>query len=219
MTAKFQTDDGGASIWAWARPSMAVCLFLLSTTPALAQLTTGTISGTVTDSSGAAVPAAAVTVKNVDTGITRAQAAGPNGRYEAPDLPVGNYEVSAAVSGFQTSIRKGIQLTGVGEMTIRAGTSRAVVLYMKMGMSVDAAVREAVEDMRALKGGLINRVTIHAIDTKGNHKVVAVNGNPQNTYYIWRKGEAAPRLLPAEIVTISEISNRPSPSAVYGAKG
>jgi len=107
--------------------------------------------------------------------------------------------------------------TGAGEMTIRAGTARAVVLYMKMGMSVDAAVREAVEDMRALRGGLINRVTIHAIDTKGNHKVVAVNGNPQNTYYIWRKGEVAPRLLPAEIVTISEISNRPSPAAVYGA--
>ena len=106
--------------------------------------------------------------------------------------------------------------TGAGEMTIRAGTSRAVVLYMKMGMSVEAAVREAVEDMRALKGGLINRVTIHAIDTKGNHKVVAVNGNRQNTYYIWNKGDAAPRLLPAEIVTISEISNRPSPAAVYG---
>lgn len=109
--------------------------------------------------------------------------------------------------------------TGAGEMTIRAGTARAVVLYMKMGMSVEAAVREAVEDMRALKGGLINRVTIHAIDTKGNHKVVAVNGNPQNTYWIWRKGEAAPRSFPAEIVTISAISNRPSPSAVYGAKG
>ncbi|HTS93334.1 MAG TPA: N(4)-(beta-N-acetylglucosaminyl)-L-asparaginase [Stellaceae bacterium] len=105
--------------------------------------------------------------------------------------------------------------TGAGEMTIRAGTARAVVLYMKMGMSVEAAVREAAEDMRALKGGLINRVTIHAIDTKGNHKVVAVNGNRQNTYYIWRKGEAAPQLLPAEIVTISEISNRPSPAAVY----
>jgi L-asparaginase len=106
--------------------------------------------------------------------------------------------------------------TGAGEMTIRAGTARSVVLYMKMGMSVEKAVHEAAEDMRRLKGGLINRVTIHAIDAKGNHKVVAVNGNPQNTYWLWRKGEAKPQSLPAEIITISEISQRPSPSAVYG---
>ena len=45
--------------------------------------------------------------------------------------------------------------TGVGEMTIRCGTARAVVLYMKTGMGVEEAVAEAVNDMRALKGGLI----------------------------------------------------------------
>ena len=107
--------------------------------------------------------------------------------------------------------------TGAGEMTIRAGTARAVVLYMKMGMSVDRAVREAVEDMRQLKGGLINRVTIHAIDTKGNHKVVAVNGNPSNVYWLWREGDAAPQSLPAEIITISDTVVTPTPSAIYGA--
>jgi L-asparaginase len=99
-------------------------------------------------------------------------------------------------------------------MTIRCGTSRAVVLYMKMGMSVDKAVREAVEDMKALKGGLIGRVTIHAIDTKGNHKVVAVNGNQQNVYWLWRKGEAKPQSLPAEIITISEVPAKPAPPSV-----
>ena len=46
--------------------------------------------------------------------------------------------------------------TGAGEMAIRAGTARAVVAYMKMGRSVADAVAEAVEDMRALKGGIIN---------------------------------------------------------------
>ena len=107
--------------------------------------------------------------------------------------------------------------TGAGEMTIRAGTARAVVLYMKMGMSVDAAVREAAEDMRRLKGGLINRVTIHAIDVKGNHKCIAVNGTAQNTYWLWRSGDAAPQSVPAEIVTISPVAARPTPSTVYGA--
>jgi len=94
--------------------------------------------------------------------------------------------------------------TGAGEMTIRAGTARAVVLYMKMGMSVERAVEEAVNDMRALKGGLLSRVTIHAIDNRGNHRVVAVNGLPGNHYWLWRDGMAAPKSHPAEIVQIFE---------------
>lgn len=102
--------------------------------------------------------------------------------------------------------------TGVGEMSIRAGTSRAVVLYMKMGMSVEAAVYEAVEDMRALQGGLIGRVTIHAIDAAGGHKVVAVNGLPENHYWLWRNGEAAPSSYPCEVIAISD-DPAPKPTA------
>jgi beta-aspartyl-peptidase (threonine type) len=102
--------------------------------------------------------------------------------------------------------------TGVGEMSIRAGTSRAVVLYMKMGMSVEEAVHEAVEDMRALKGGLIGRVTIHAIDRQGGHKVVAVNGLPENHYWLWRAGDAAPSSHPCEIIAISDVP-APKPTA------
>jgi L-asparaginase len=94
--------------------------------------------------------------------------------------------------------------TGVGEMSIRAGTARAVVLYMKMGMSVEEAVYEAVADMRSLKGGLIGRVTIHAIDTAGGHKVVAVNGTPENHYWIWQDELDAPISCPAEIIAISD---------------
>jgi beta-aspartyl-peptidase (threonine type) len=74
--------------------------------------------------------------------------------------------------------------TGAGEMTIRCCTARSVVLYLKRGATVADAVLEAVEDMRALKTGLINRVTIHAIDPRGNHKVVAVNGTGGNTYWL-----------------------------------
>lgn len=102
--------------------------------------------------------------------------------------------------------------TGVGEMSIRAGTSRAVVLYMKMGLSVEEAVHEAVGDMRRLVGGLVGRVTIHAIDAQGNHKVVAVNGLPENHYWLWCEGDPAPRAHPAEIVVISD-DPAPKPTA------
>ena len=60
---------------------------------------------------------------------------------------------------------------------------------------------EAVEDMRGLHTGLINRVTIHAIDTKGDHKVVAVNGDGTNFYWLWLgSGEAA--RCPAEAIPL-----------------
>jgi L-asparaginase / beta-aspartyl-peptidase len=62
---------------------------------------------------------------------------------------------------------------------------------------------EAVEDMRHLKGGLISRVTIHAIDTCGNHKVAAVNGAGDNRYWLWEEGDAAPCSLVAEPVVIT----------------
>ena len=76
-----------------------------------AQVTTGTILGTVSDSSGAVVPGATITIRNVETGISRALTADAAGRYLAPQLPLGNYEVTAGSAGFQTMIRRGIELS------------------------------------------------------------------------------------------------------------
>jgi L-asparaginase len=106
--------------------------------------------------------------------------------------------------------------TGTGEMAIRCGTARAVVLYMKTGMSVEQAVLEAVNDMRALKSGLISRVTIHAIDTRENHKVVAVNGDGTQRYWHWQAGMDAPRSLLAEPIVITGAA-KPSPAERYTA--
>jgi L-asparaginase len=104
--------------------------------------------------------------------------------------------------------------TGAGEMTIRCGTARSIVLAMRHGASVADAVYEAAEDMRALRGGLISRVTIHAIDTRGNHKVVAVNGSSDNWYWLW-EGQGAPRPMPAEPVKIHDLPARQPASARY----
>jgi L-asparaginase / beta-aspartyl-peptidase len=91
------------------------------------------------------------------------------------------------------------------------------VLYMKAGASVSDAVHEAAEDMRALKGGLISRVTIHAIDRNGGHKVVAVNGSRDNKYWIW-EGQGTPRLESAEPITISDSQPRPTTTTRYTAR-
>ena len=65
----------------------------------------------VRDSSGAVVADARITLKNVDTGISRAISTDADGRYSGPQLGLGNYEVTAEAAGFQTQVRKGITLT------------------------------------------------------------------------------------------------------------
>lgn len=105
--------------------------------------------------------------------------------------------------------------TGAGEMTIRCGTARSIVLYMKAGASVTDAVYEAVEDMRRLQGGLISRVTIHAIDARFDHKVVAVNGAGNNTYWLWRMGDEGPSSHLAEPVVITSAVSRPTATTRY----
>jgi len=91
-----------------------------------AQVTTATILGTVTDSTGAIVPGVSITIRNVETGITRAVTTDEQGRYRAAQLVVGHYEVAAEAAGFQTLVRSGIELT-VGreatlDLTLQVGT-------------------------------------------------------------------------------------------------
>jgi len=69
--------------------------------PVLAQFDTGTITGTVTDPSGAVVPHAAVTIVNTGTSIQRTLQADSNGSFVASAVPFGNYIVSATASGFK----------------------------------------------------------------------------------------------------------------------
>jgi hypothetical protein len=93
----------------WAIFGLGIFVFWVAA--AAAQLTTGTITGTVTDQSGAAVPGANITVKHVETGTSRTTVSGATGRYEVSNLSIGQYEVSATSAGFQTSVRSGIALT------------------------------------------------------------------------------------------------------------
>ncbi len=76
-----------------------------------AQVTTATIVGTISDPSGGQIPAANVTARNVDTGLTRTVVSDEDGSYRIEFLPVGNYivEVTAA-SGFKKANREGIVL-------------------------------------------------------------------------------------------------------------
>jgi hypothetical protein len=90
--------------------ALFILLVALSAWIAYPQTITGTISGTVKDSSGATIAGAKVEVINQDTGGARMIDSDASGRYSALLLPLGNYRVTAAHEGFQTEARTGIEL-------------------------------------------------------------------------------------------------------------
>ncbi|MCP5113857.1 MAG: carboxypeptidase regulatory-like domain-containing protein, partial [bacterium] len=75
---------------------------------ASAQLSTGTITGIVTDPSQAVLPGAAVELTSVETGVTTTAEANASGEYTIPLLQPGTYQLTAVQSGFRTYQRGGV---------------------------------------------------------------------------------------------------------------
>jgi Carboxypeptidase regulatory-like domain len=91
----------------------ALCVVALSlglAASAAAQSVSGTILGTVTDSTGATVAGAKVTIVNEGTGLTRVLTADSNGEYTAPALPTGHYTITSEMTGFKTVALSNIEV-------------------------------------------------------------------------------------------------------------
>ena len=91
---------------------LLICLGVVSALPrpVAAQAVTGTIVGTVIDSSGAVVEGAKVVISNTGTGLTRTVTTDKAGEYTAPSLPTGTYLVTAEIAGFKTAALSGVEL-------------------------------------------------------------------------------------------------------------
>ncbi len=100
-------------------------LSLLVATPSYGQVAGATVSGTVTDPSGAVIPNAQVSITDVATGVTRNVTTGGAGFYTAPNLLPGTYEIRITAPGFSTQVRTGITLT--------VGAQQALDIKMQVG--------------------------------------------------------------------------------------
>jgi outer membrane receptor protein involved in Fe transport len=89
---------------------LVACLLACAALSASAQQITGNIRGTVSDSSGAVVQAALVTVKSVETSLTRTTVTDPNGSYVLLELPIGSYRLEVTATGFHKYVQEGISL-------------------------------------------------------------------------------------------------------------
>ena len=88
--------------------SAKLAIAVLSFTYAAFGQTGGTITGEISDPSGALVANASVEAKNTDTGVVSTAATSATGNYELGDLPAGTYEINVNVPGFKKSVRTGV---------------------------------------------------------------------------------------------------------------
>lgn len=99
------------SSWSLGRVFAALSLLgLLAAGPAAAQTVTGTIQGTVVDTSGGVLPGVTVTITQTATGAERTVVTNEVGFFSAPYLPIGPYKLVATLSGFGSIVREGITL-------------------------------------------------------------------------------------------------------------
>ena len=129
----------------WFARFSGLLLFLVFAGMVMGQGDTGTISGTVTDQSGAAIPGVGVTIKNVATGISRGLVTNELGRYDARALPAATYEVTGSLAGFNTIVRSGIAVAvgrnAVVDMALQIG---------EVGQSVTITAEQAAKAAAAL---------------------------------------------------------------------
>src|SRR5262249_16178486 len=130
-------------------------------TPALAQIRSGTITGTVKDSTGALVPGAAVTVTNQDTNVDTALVTTDAGLFTAPYLPAGTYAVSVTIHGFSPFKQTGILLeTG---QTVRINVDLKVG-----GVAETVDVASAATQLKTDSSTVDGAVSAKMIDTLPN---------------------------------------------------
>src|SRR5687768_4706068 len=103
--------------------------------PAAAQEVTAGIYGAVSDISGAVIPGAAISVRNVDTSRVYDTLADESGKFTVTLLPIGNYEVTAEAQGFKKSV-----VTGV---VLRVNDNRRLAFVMELGQIAESVTVEA----------------------------------------------------------------------------
>lgn len=141
---------------------IAVVSLLWIGNPARAQNTTGTISGTVTDSTGAVIPGARVTVHSNATGFTRNTVSDGAGAYKFSLVPIGVYSVSAGKAGFQThqldNINVEILATDTANFSLAPGTSTQVVNVNASQVQLDTETSQAGT---VIQGSQVNKLPLN----------------------------------------------------------
>ncbi len=234
------------SVWGLC---VSVALLLCLSQSLVAQTITGTISGDVTDTSGAVVPGATVTVENLGTAEKRTATTTSSGSFRVPDLAIGKYKVTATAEGFKTIIQNAEVLTGAvsrADFKLQVGQRNETVEVEGSAPLVDLSPNnnnyidsEKIENVpingrdfnsliavtpgvqRAPGGGFL-AVSINGSRTTSNNYFIDGLYNNDRYYGDSAIGETGIVGIPAVLFppeAIEEISVQETPSSEFGVKG
>jgi outer membrane receptor protein involved in Fe transport len=150
---------------------LMLCLTLPFT--ALAQSSNGSISGIVTDDTGAAIPGVTVTATNVATGTARTTISNATGNYNLPNLIPGTYRVGSELSGFQP--------VKYDKVVVNVGTDTTLNMKLKAGVSETMTVTAAapvVETTRTEVSSVVNEKAIQNLPVNGRNFIDFVLTTP-----------------------------------------
>ena len=152
----------------------SIALFLVA---AAWSQTTGTASivGVITDSSGAAVPHAKITVQNQDTAFRYESASGDTGEYYIPNLNSGTYQLTVEASGFKTAVQRDIVLrinetprinirVEVGNVTESVSISSQTPLLETEGAGVGQVLESSTVQRLPVMQKFVHRVLLYMPD-------------------------------------------------------
>jgi hypothetical protein len=123
--------------------------------------TSGTLSGRVTSASGAAIPNAAITITETNTGSSQRVLTGQDGNFSISNLPPGTYRVEVESSGFKRSAQNSVQLSGAApatvNITMEAGSKSEVV---EVQAQTPAVQDQSAEISRSYDGRVVRELPI-----------------------------------------------------------
>ena len=142
---------------------MMLALVMLTSVRVYAQVSGATLTGTVSDASGAVIPNGQITIKNRATGEVREATTNSTGFYSTPNLLPGSYEVSVSAPGFSTQIQSGITLT--------VGAQQVLNIQMKVGQvsqNIEVTTEAPVVQLaNATISGNVNQTTVVELPLNG----------------------------------------------------
>ena len=163
----------GSKIAAVLQASLLISFLSLVGTSVVRGQGDASISGSVTDTTSSAIPQATIRITNTETGAARTVVTDDAGRYEAPLLPVGSYEVTASKGGFNTA-RRNISLVLGQRATIDLTLSVAEVRQTIQVEATATAVQLTTSDV----SGLVNERQVKDLPLNGRSYDQLLTLNP-----------------------------------------
>ena len=176
-----------------------LCAILVTPAPLFAQgAVTSTLSGSVTDTSGAVIPGASVTARNQATGATFTAVTDSHGEFAIPAVPNGVYTVTISLQGFKTvvlsevtinagvpaAVKAVLELGAIEESVVVQGESAAIVQTQTPAVSTTLNIRE-VSNLPLVSRNALDFVTLlPGVNTPGGNRDSTINGLPQNAINI-----------------------------------